>query len=199
MILTFGAAFLCGIGLITRGGWPVVAIGITSILFGILYTGGPKPLGYMGLGDVLVLLFFGPVATAGMVYINTLHWSSTAAILGIGLGLLSTAILVVNNLRDIVEDRSSGKNTLVARWGLQFGRWEYALCVIGGCSISSIWAVHEGRIWASVAAGIVALTSLRLIRMVWNQEGRALNPLLGQTGRLLLSLALGLSLGWVAG
>ncbi len=199
MIATFGLAALFGIYLIYRGGFPIVVIGTLSILFGITYTGGPKPLGYIGLGDILVLIFFGPVATAGMTYVNTLSWNPNAAVLGLALGFMSTAILVVNNLRDIDEDRSTGKHTLVARFGPGFGRWEYAICIIGGCALSSIWSVSHGRAWAAVASGVVALTGLRLIKQVWRRCGRELNPLLGQTGRLLLALALGLSLGWTIG
>lgn len=199
MIVTFGAAAAFGIYLIYRGGLPIAIIGALSILFGVTYTGGPKPLGYIGLGDILVLIFFGPVATAGMTYVNTLSWHPTAAVLGTGLGLFSTAILVVNNLRDIDEDRTTGKRTLVARFGPSFGRWEYAVCIIGGCALSSLWSVSQGRVWAAVASGVVAVAGLRLIKQVWRRNGRELNPLLGQTGRLLLALAIGLALGWTIG
>ena len=98
-IIAFAVAVAFGVYLVVRGGWPIVAVGVASVICGILYTGGPKPLGYLGLGDVLVLIFFGPVAVAGTVYVQSLQLDWTAVVVGLSPGLLSTAILVVNNLR----------------------------------------------------------------------------------------------------
>ena len=100
-----------------RAGWPVVIIGVTSVISGILYTGGPKPLGYMGLGDLFVLVFFGPVAVGGTYFVQALQVTPEVIVAGLAPGLLSTAILVVNNLRDIESDALAGKNTLAVRLG----------------------------------------------------------------------------------
>lgn len=199
MVGVFGLAIAASAGVIIHTGWPILVIGIFSIAMGILYTGGPKPLGYMGLGDVLVFIFFGPVATAGTYYVNTLSFTWTPVFLGAALGCMATAILVVNNLRDVVEDRSTGKNTLVVRFGESFGRWEYGLCMVGAVVISWMVAVLNGRIWAAVAAGIVGIVGIRLTKLVVGRSGAELDPLLGQTGCLLVALAIGLSLGWVIG
>ncbi len=199
MVACFGIAALAGSVLMVRCGWPIVGIGLVSIAMGILYTGGPRPLGYMGLGDGLVFVFFGPVATAGTYYVNVLQWNLTALVLGSALGVMATAIIVVNNLRDIDEDRTTGKTTLAVRFGATFARWEYTFCMAGGCFLAGGWAVANGRGWSAVAAGMVGAVAIRLMRQVWKLDGRALDPLLGQTGRLLLALSLGLSLGWVLG
>jgi len=199
MTVSFAVATVAGGALMLRGGWPIVGIGGVSIAMGVLYTGGPRPLGYMGLGDLLVLVFFGPVATAGTYYVNTLSLQWTPIVLGTALGLISTAIIVINNLRDIDEDRTTGKTTLAVRFGARFARWEYALCMIGGCVVAGGWSVLSGRPWGGVAAGVVGAVAIRLIRRLWPLNGRELDPLLGQTGRLLLALSLGVSLGWVIG
>lgn len=199
MVGCFGIAALAGSVLMVRCGWPIVGIGFVSIAMGILYTGGPRPLGYMGLGDLLVFLFFGPVATAGTYYVNLLQWNLTSVVLGAALGLIATAIIGVNNLRDIIEDRTTGKTTLAVRFGARFARWEYSFCMVGGCVLAGGWAISSGRGWSAVAAGLVGAAAIRLIRQIWTLDGRELDPLLGQTGRLLLALSLGLSLGWVLG
>jgi 1,4-dihydroxy-2-naphtoate prenyltransferase (EC 2.5.1.-) len=99
-----------------RGGWPIVIIGILSIASGILYTGGPWPLGYLGLGDLFVLIFFGPVAVAGTFYVQTLEITPVVIFAGLGPGLLATALLAVNNLRDEPTDKKVGKLTLAVRF-----------------------------------------------------------------------------------
>ncbi len=116
-IIAFSIAFAIGVYLVFRGGWPIVAIGLLSILFGVLYTGGPYPLGYNGLGDIFVLIFFGPVAVGGTYYVMAQTITTEAILCGISPGLLSTAILVVNNIRDIKTDSVTGKKTLAVRFG----------------------------------------------------------------------------------
>ncbi|RMF56518.1 MAG: 1,4-dihydroxy-2-naphthoate octaprenyltransferase, partial [Calditrichaeota bacterium] len=107
-IMVFSVAFLIGLYLIWRGGWPIFLIGVLSILFGILYTGGPYPLGYNGLADIFVLIFFGPVAVGGTYYLQTLQINGLVLIAGLAPGLISTALLTVNNLRDVITDRQAG-------------------------------------------------------------------------------------------
>ena len=116
-VMVFGLATLVGIYLVFRGGWPVVIIGILSIASGILYTGGPWPLGYLGLGDLFVLIFFGPVAVAGTFYVQALEITPVVIFAGLGPGLLATALLAVNNLRDEPTDKKVGKLTLAVRFG----------------------------------------------------------------------------------
>jgi len=131
--IAFGLAFLAGIYLVWRGGLPVIGIGLLSILFGILYTAGPLPLGYNGLGDIFVFLFFGLVAVGGTYYVQALTITPEAIIAGAAPGFWSVGILTVNNLRDIDNDRKGGKKTLAARFGRTFARSEYVMCVLGAC------------------------------------------------------------------
>ena len=121
-VLTFGLAALVGFYLVYRGGWPIVLIGLLSIASGILYTAGPWPLGYLGLGDIFVLIFFGPVAVCGTFYVQALEVTEIVFYAGLGPGLLATALLVVNNLRDEATDRKAGKRTLAVRFGPAFAR-----------------------------------------------------------------------------
>jgi len=109
--LVFFLTVLAGLYLVYRGGWPVVIIGVLSIVSGALYTAGPYPLGYLGLGDIFVLIFFGPVALAGTYYVQALTINWIVILAGLAPGLLSVAILTVNNLRDIDGDKSREKNT----------------------------------------------------------------------------------------
>lgn len=126
-IAAFALAVLFGIPLIVHGGWPILLIGILSIFFGWAYTGGPYPLGYNRLGELFVLLFFGFAAVAGTHYVLTLEWNPLALMIALAPGLHASAILAVNNVRDIDTDRAAGKRTLAARFGRTFGRAEYAL------------------------------------------------------------------------
>ncbi|MCL5985254.1 MAG: 1,4-dihydroxy-2-naphthoate polyprenyltransferase, partial [Actinobacteria bacterium] len=129
-ILIFALAVACGIFLTFRGGIPILFIGMLAIICGIFYTAGPFPLGYIGLADIFVLIFFGPVAVGGTFYLQTLNINSNVIIAGIAPGLLSVAIITANNLRDIETDRKSGKKTLVVRFGYKFGVLEYYFCII---------------------------------------------------------------------
>ena len=138
--LAFGAAFACGIYLVAVAGWPVVAIGLASILCGVAYTGGPYPLGYHGLGDLFVFVFFGPVAVAGTYFVQTLRWSPAVAWISVPVGSLCVAILVVNNLRDLGSDRKAGKRTLVVRHGRRFGRAQYGLLVAAAYAAPAVLA-----------------------------------------------------------
>jgi len=129
-ILAFGLAAALSIPLILRGGWPILIVAILSILSGILYTAGPRSLGYLGLGEIFVLIFFGPVAVGGTYYVQSLQMDSLVILEGFGPGFFSMAILVVNNLRDIESDRRSGKKTLAVRFGRTFAKVEYVFAVL---------------------------------------------------------------------
>ncbi len=129
-LFLFGAAFLVSLPLVFACGLWAFLFVLSAIAFGILYTGGPLPLGYMGLGELLVLIFFGPVAVLGTYYVQRQALTFDTCLLSLVPGFLSAAILVANNLRDEYTDRETGKRTLVVQWGRLFGRIEYAACMV---------------------------------------------------------------------
>jgi 1,4-dihydroxy-2-naphthoate octaprenyltransferase len=194
-ILTFALAVALGGYLVSRAGWSIVVVGALSVLFGVLYTGGPRPLGYLGLGDVLVLVFFGPVAVGGTVYVQTLTLPPAAIIAGLAPGLLSTAILAVNNLRDVDTDILAGKRTLAVRFGKTFARLEYAACVVIALALPVGLAAWLSRPWLALPL-LASPLAARLIRDVATSDGPALNPLLGRTGKLLVLFSALFCVGW---
>ena len=129
--------------LIWLRGWPVVAIGIPSLYFAYGYTGGPLPLAYRGLGDLFVIIFFGIVACVGTFFIQTGVWSWQPVVLGLQVGMLSTALIAINNLRDIDEDRAANKRTLAVRFGKGFARVEIATMCILPVLMGSHWMHHS--------------------------------------------------------
>jgi 1,4-dihydroxy-2-naphthoate octaprenyltransferase len=167
---------------------------VLSIASGIGYTAGRHALGYLGLGDLFVLVFFGPVAVAGTYYVQVLDTSAAAIVAGFGAGLLSVAILVVNNLRDVLGDRIAGKRTLAVRLGEQFARWEYVACVLGAALVALVLPLF-GAPWPVIlAAGALWLAREPLVG-VFVRTGRELNPLLGATNRVLLVYSMLFALG----
>jgi 1,4-dihydroxy-2-naphthoate octaprenyltransferase len=129
-MVAYALAVVIGIPLILRGGWPIFAIGALGILAGWAYTNGPYPLGYNGLGELFVLLFFGIIAVAGTSYLLVGEWLRESFWIGLAPGLHASAILVANNVRDIETDRAAGKRTLAATLGRKFGRLEFALFIL---------------------------------------------------------------------
>lgn len=129
-LLVFAIAILVGIPLALRGGWVIVAIGLTSIFFGIFYTAGPFALAYRGLSEIFVIFYFGIIAVSGTEYLLTLTWDGISFWCGLATGLVSTSLLIINNVRDIPTDQKSKKLTLPARFGLRFGLLEYSLSLI---------------------------------------------------------------------
>ena len=195
--VVFGLALLLGLYLVLRCGWPILIIGLFSILFGVLYTGGPYPLGYNGLGDLFVLIFFGPVAVAGTYFVNVGAWAGVAVAAGLIPGLFSVGILTVNNLRDIDTDGAAGKRTLQVRFGRTFAKLEYLFCLLGPHAVSAILCVMERR-WLGLVSLVTLFPSVIVIRSVWNMaDGGAFNNALATTGRLLFFHALIFSVGWV--
>ncbi|MCP4213793.1 MAG: 1,4-dihydroxy-2-naphthoate polyprenyltransferase [bacterium] len=195
---TFGLAVLVSLYLIYRGGWPVVVIGVLSILSGVLYTAGPLPLGYIGLGDVFVLIFFGPVALGGSYYVQALTINWLVVLAGFGPGLISVAILAVNNLRDVEGDGRSGKRTLAVRFGKTFARFEYLGSIIVACLIPVVIYVVTGKYgWAMVSC-LSPLVCLGVIGTVFrSSDGPALNAALAGTGKILLIYGILFSVGWI--
>ena len=198
MILIFTLAFISGMYLIYRGGWPIFIIGILSILFGVLYTAGPYPLGYNGLGDIFVLIFFGIVAVGGTYYVQTLEINSLVILAGLSPGLFSMAILTVNNLRDIYSDRNIGKKTLAVRFGENFARMEYLVSVLIACLIPIIlYFLTSSHVYA-LAASMVFIIAIPSIRIIFVQEpGKIFNQVLATTGKLLLIYSIIFSIGWI--
>lgn len=195
--VVFGLAVLVGLYLVIHAGWPILVIGLLSIAFGLLYTAGPYPLGYNGLGEIFVLVFFGPVAVAGTYYVNTLTMSMPAIIAGFIPGLFSVGILTVNNLRDLDGDKLSGKRTLAVRCGRSFAKAEYLASVVIPYLITVLLVYTEHR-WLSLISLVTIAQAVPLIRKVFTStEGPALNAALASTGKLLFGHALLFSIGWV--
>jgi 1,4-dihydroxy-2-naphthoate octaprenyltransferase len=198
MLLMFVLAALVSVVLIFRGGWPVFWIAVCSIISGILYTGGPRPLGYLGLGEIFAFIFFGPVAVAGTYYVQSLEMSWMAVAAGFAPGFFSVAILAVNNLRDIDTDRKANKKTLAVRFGRSFALNEYLLAVMAAALTPvTAYLVWGERVW-TLAASLVLLAAIPVIKTVLTkQDGPSLNHALAATGKLLVIYGLIYSLGWI--
>jgi 1,4-dihydroxy-2-naphthoate octaprenyltransferase len=199
-VFVFGLAVLVGLFLVARGGWPIVVVGVASIAAGLLYVGGPAPYGYRGMGDVFVLVFFGPVATAGTYYVQALGLDWRAVYAGLAPGLISAAILAVNNLRDIETDARAGKRTLAVMIGRRATRVQYALAV-GLASVSPLgfWAAGAADGWmlAPLAVLPAAWPVLRVVAT--RTDGPGLNGALADTGRLLMLYAVLFCAAWLMG
>ena len=199
-LLVFAAAVIIGIFLVLRGGWPIVLIGIASVICGILYTGGPYPLAYLGLGEVFVVIFFGPVATLGTYYVQALEFSKEVFIAGLAPGLISTALIAVNNLRDIPTDIKARKRTLAVRFGYRFARIEYTLCILGGLFIPLFLVVMLKDHWFSLIASFVVIPAFFPISdVISGTSGEMLNDTLAKTGKVLLIFSILFSAGWLIG
>ena len=197
-LLAFALAAMLGGFLVLKGGLPILIIGVISVISGYFYTGGPFPLAYVGLGDFFVLIFFGPVATGGTYFLQRGNFDLNAIFAGLATGLLSTAILAVNNFRDVHSDKAVAKNTLVVRLGRKFGLFEYALCVLGAYGIPIYLAVTNfDRIYCLLT--LVTLPfSIRMIRtMASYPPPETLNLLLADTGKLLLVFSLLFAVGYL--
>jgi 1,4-dihydroxy-2-naphthoate octaprenyltransferase len=197
-ILVFAMAGVLGLYLTWIGGWPIAVIGIASMVSGVLYTAGPFALGYLGLGELFVWVFFGPVAVGGTYYLLTRTITLAALISGLAPGLLSCAVLVVNNYRDRHTDHVTGKKTLVVRFGRSFGRIEYAVTLFGGCLVPVVlvWMV-PGHAW-SLMALLTGVPGVFLVRRLCTEpDPETLNQMLAQTGQLLVLYSLLFSVGWL--
>jgi 1,4-dihydroxy-2-naphthoate octaprenyltransferase len=198
-LVSFAVAAVAGIVLAASLSWWLLLVGAACLAAGWLYTGGPRPYGYAGLGEVFVFVFFGLVATAGTAYVAEARLTAMMVLAGVPIGLLSTALLVVNNLRDIPTDAAAGKRTLAVRIGDARTRDLYSALVV----TAGLWPIvlaiagRPGALWA-LLAGLLAPGPIALVRSD-RATGPALIPVLGATGRLLLftgiALAAGLALG----
>jgi len=193
-LVCFAAAFLLGVYLVAVGGWPIAVAGLLSLLSGYAYTGGPRPLGYLGLGDALVFVFFGPVAVGGTYFVQAHQLPGAIWFAATAVGSLATAILVVNNLRDVVTDGKANKRTLVVRFGTRAARLEYALLLaVAYLAPLALWAWGL-RPWVLLTWLSLPL-AIRCLRLVFTRTGTVLNPVLGQTARLELVFGILLSIG----
>ena len=197
--VAFGVAVAAGAYLIAVAGWQLLLVGAASIAAGVLYTGGPKPYGYEGLGEVFVFLFFGVVAVAGSAFAQLESWPWQALVLAVPVGLLAAAILVVNNVRDLDSDRRAGKRTLAVRLGRERGRLIYALMVYGAYVVAPLpWLAGSLSPWLLLPWLTLPL-AVRLVRTVREHaDGPTLNEVLAQTGILQLAFCLLLSAGVLA-
>ena len=195
MIVAFVAAFLAGVYLATVAGAPIVVIGVASILSGIAYTGGPYPLGYHGLGDLFVLAFFGFVAVAGTSLVAAGSVPPLAWLAAVPVGALATAVLVVNNARDHQTDVRAGKRTLVVRFGRRFANLEYGALVAAAYLAPAVMALTGLARPGVLAPWLTLPWAVWLCVRVTRAEGRALNPLLPATARLLLGVSALLAIG----
>lgn len=201
--LSFGLALALGGILIAACGWPLLAIGLSSITAGYAYTAGPFPLAYLGLGDLFVIVFFGLVATLGTYYVHVGEISWPVALAGGALGLLATGILVANNLRDRVGDAAANKRTLVVRFGERFGRWEYALCLLVPFALLPLPPLAGVGGWGWLAPLVVLPLALRSVAGVlartpeggYRTDGADLIPSLAEAARLQLLYAIALGGG----
>ncbi len=200
--LMFALALAMMILLVLRAGWPLLVIGLVSVVCGVWYTAGKYALAYLGLGDLFVVVFFGPVAVGGTYYAQVLPSSLDSwwpvLVAGLGPGLIANGLLVVNNLRDIDEDRVSRKRTLAVRFGKTFSRWEYIACILLGSAAPVIaFMLRPDRMPYGVCVSAVAvLAATPAMRGILSgTSGAALNAYLGCTARTLMVFTLLFTLG----
>lgn len=197
MVVVFGLAVLLGVYLILQSGWPLLFVGVSAILAAIAYTGGPFPYGYYGLGDVFVFLFFGFAAVCGTYYAQAGYLSPLAFWSAVPMGSLSTAILVVNNLRDIATDHEAGKLTLAVRFGPNFARLQYGtLLAIAYLTVLLLVIFGRAPAWTLLSGSSLILVP-PLLSTIRRETGTALNSALAGTGRLELVFALAYAAGLV--
>jgi 1,4-dihydroxy-2-naphthoate octaprenyltransferase len=185
MIAAFGVATLLGVYLVAVAGWPVVAIGVASVVSGIAYTGGPWPLGYHGLGDLFVLVFFGFVAVCGTAFVQLGRVPDLAIAASVPVGALATAILVVNNLRDRATDERAGKRTLAVRLGRRGALIEYTALVAIAYAVPAVLAAG-GRLAVALPLLSAPIGAARVRALIAAGDGPAFNHCLAATAQLLL-------------
>ncbi len=197
--VTFGLAVACGAYLIAVAGWELLAVGAASILAGVLYTGGPRPYGYEGLGELFVFLFFGIVAVAGSYYVQVQKLPWEAFVCAVPVGLLASAILVVNNVRDLETDRRAGKRTLAVRLGRERTRGLYvAMLLLAFATAPVTWWAGSMTAWL-LLPWLAAPLAVRLSQVVRTRvDGPSLNAALAGTGQLQLLFCLLFSAGILA-
>jgi 1,4-dihydroxy-2-naphthoate polyprenyltransferase len=190
MIAVFALAALFGLSLVFTAGWIVIPIGAAAILAALAYTAGPYPLGYHGLGEFFVFLFFGITAVAGTYFVQAGNVSLTAWLMSLPIGFIITGILVVNNLRDIDADKLAGKHTLAARLGSRFARGEYLFCLIAAYLCILTYCVFGILPWWSLLTWLSLPLAVQTARNVLFQKGKPLNQALAMTGQQVFLVSL---------
>jgi 1,4-dihydroxy-2-naphthoate octaprenyltransferase len=194
--ITLALAAIPGLYLVWQGGWVFAVAGLLAIGAAVAYTAGPA-YGYVGLGDIAVFCFFGPVAVTGTAYLMTHQVTALSLLSSIPMGCLITAILVVNNLRDVDTDRAAGKMTLAVRLGRGGARAEYAALLIVSYLVPIVvWLSGLASFWALLCF-VTAPLAVMMLQRVRSVEGRALNPVLAGTARLCLFFAVAYAVGIV--
>ena len=197
MIIIFSGALAVGLYLTAIAGWPILAVGMACILASLAYSGGPFPLASHGLGDLFVFIFFGLVAVCGTYYVQALQVTTQVLWLSVPVGFLITAIIVVNNLRDIPTDQKSGKNTLAVILGERGAKLEYLLLVIGAYIMPAAFFFSGGfSVWVLLPLISIPLSIPNIIA-VHKDKGPSLNMVLAKTAALSLVFSLLLSAGLV--
>jgi 1,4-dihydroxy-2-naphthoate octaprenyltransferase len=194
---SFGVAAAAGVALAVAVGWELIVVGVLAIAAAWFYTGGPKPYGYLGLGEAFVFTFFGVVATAGSAYVHEDAFSGLALAASVPVGFLATALLVVNNLRDIPGDTESGKRTLAVRLGDARTRWFYVALLVGAMVAVPLVAGLGERPGAVLALATTVFARRPVIAVLRGDRGPALIPVLVDTGRVQLLFGALLTLGLV--
>ncbi|MDH3752765.1 MAG: 1,4-dihydroxy-2-naphthoate polyprenyltransferase [Acidimicrobiia bacterium] len=197
-VLFLGLAGAIGLALAAAAGWELLIVGAASMAAAWFYTGGSKPYGYLGLGEVFVFVFFGLVATVGSAYVQVESIRGVALAAAVPVGLVATALLVVNNLRDIPGDTLVGKRTLAVRLGDDRTRYLYVLLVVGAVVAGAAIAIDRGP-WLLLSMGALAVARTPMRAVLRGATGPELIPVLGATGRTQLALGALLSAGlWLS-
>ena len=195
----FALAALLGLYLAFTAGWVVIPIGLAAMISAVLYTAGPYPLGYHGLGELFVFLFFGLAAVAGTYFVQAGTVSAAAWLMSIPLGLIITGILVVNNLRDLETDKAAGKHTLAARGGSRFAKGEYLACLVAAYLAIPAYCAFTFLPWSALLTWVSLPLAYASSRIVFTQAGRPLNQALAKTGELALLFSLLLLISTIIG
>lgn len=195
--LFFLVAVAFGVPLVMHGGTPILLIGLCSVLFGYLYTAGPYPLAYVGLGDLFVILFFGLVAVGGLVFLQLASVPQESLVLGLQVGFLAAVLIAINNLRDIEGDKLAHKKTLPVRFGKTFARYEIAFLSLLPFVGNILW-FQKGKLWAALLPFLVLPLAFKLIRRIFQTEPSAIyNQYLAQAAGLHLFFGLLISIGFI--
>ena len=197
MWYVFASAFACGLGLLAWGGPWLLAIGVASILCGIAYTGGPWPLGYNGLGDLFVFVFFGLVAVGATYFVQAGELTLDALLTGVPIGLLAANILVVNNYRDFETDQLARKRTLVVRFGRRAARVQHRVSLLMAFAIPIYISVRDSDAALLLPLAATPMAIIHVKRLKDAKTPRELIVLLGDTGKLLALYAILMSAGWI--
>ena len=190
MLVVFTLAGLLGIYLAFAAGWVVLPIGLAAMLAAVAYTAGPYPLGYHGLGELFVFLFFGVASVAGTYFVQAGSVSAAAWAMSVPLGSLIVGILVVNNLRDLDSDHLAGKHTLAARFGARFAKTEYIVCLALAYLCIPVYCAFGLLPWPALFTWLSLPLAVSAARIVLTKKGRPLNQALGQTGLVALLFSL---------